>query len=561
MATGPPQIHSLIRSITSVLQTLTPQNPNLSPLNQFSHALTPNLVIQVIKSHPNPHQSLLFFNWASNPNPNPRNYSHTPNCHSTMLDLLISHRMLSTAANFLESTHNLRDFMISRLIRAHGEMGQIRVAIQWLDRAKRIELGRCLCCYNAVLEILVRGFRVRLARVLFDQIVEEGFVKPNVLTYTLMIRGLCKVGLVLDAKKVFDEMSCRPSLVTYNVVVDGLCKKGFMESAREVLGRMVEVGGDCLPDTVTFTTLIDGYCKRGELEEARKCVGEMVKRNCEPNVVTYNVLINGFCLGGRIEEAMRMMETMRLSGLRENVATHRSLLQGMCIVGRPDDATEHLKVMMKLDIKPDVKAYGVVFNEYCRIRRADRAMVILDEMRARDIVPSVSSLNALITLLCDLRELDKAIVILKETRWRCSPNFLSYNNVICSLCRVGGRMRDVEELVLGLMRRGYLLDTTIYSLMIEGYCKEGDAEMAMGVFCTMIGKGFIVHLQSFSVFVKELCIKGRASEVNEAFEEMCRSFGHLTNLECYKGIIDEHLCNLQTGSLKKETPVVANQIG
>ncbi|KAK9081533.1 hypothetical protein Syun_030857 [Stephania yunnanensis] len=555
MAIGPPQhLHSLIRSITSILQTLTPQNPNFSPLNQFSHALTPNLVIQVIKSHPDPHQSLLFFNWASNPNPNPRNYSHTPNCHSTMLDLLISHKMLSTAANFLESTNNLRDFMISRLIRAHGEMGQIRVAIQWLDQAKRIELGRCLCCYNAVLEVLVRGFRVRLARVLFDQIVEEGLVKPDVLTYTLMIKGLCKVGLVDDAMKVFDEMTCRPSLVTYNVVVDGLCKKGLMESAREVLGKMVEEeGGDCLPDTVTFTTLIDGYCKRGELEEARKCMGEMVKRNCEPNVVTYNALINGFCLVGRIDEAKRTMEKMRLSGLRENVATHRSLLQGMCIVGKPDDAAKHLKVMMSVGIKPDVKAYGVVFNGYCKIRRPDRAMEILDEMRVRDIVPSVSSLNALITLLCDLRELDKAIVILKETPWGCSPNFLSYNTVICSLCRVGGRMRDVEELVLGLIRSGYVLDTTIYSLMVEGYSKDGDVEMAMGVLRTMIGKRFIIQLQSFSVFVKELCSKGRASEVNEAFEEMCRSCGHVTNLEFYKGIIDEHL--------KNETPVVGNQIG
>ncbi|KAK9099461.1 hypothetical protein Syun_026506 [Stephania yunnanensis] len=418
-----------------------------------------------------------------------------------MLDLLISHKMLSTAANFLESTNNLRDFMISRLIRAHGEMGQIRVAIQWLDQAKRIELGRCLCCYNAVLEVLVRGFRVRLARVLFDQIVEEGLVKPDVLTYTLMIKGLCKVGLVEDAMKVFDEMTCRPSLVTYNVVVDGLCKKGLMESARE----------------------------RGELEEARKCMGEMVKRNCEPNVVTYNALINGFCLVGRIDEAKRTMEKMRLSGLRENVATHRSLLQGMCIVGRPDDAAKHLKVMMSVGVKPDVKAYGVVFNGYCKIRRPDRAMEILDEMRVRDIVPSVSSLNALITLLCDLRELDKAIVILKETPWGCSPNFLSYNTVICSLCRVGGRTRDVEELVLGLIRRGYLLDTTIYSLMVEGYSKDGDVEMAMGVLRTMIGKRFIIQLQSFSVFVKELCSKGRASEVNEAFEEICGKPNRLKN--------------------------------
>ncbi|KAM3710068.1 hypothetical protein ACJW31_01G001000 [Castanea mollissima] len=535
---------SLVSSITLLLQTLNPQSPTISnlssaPLNHFSPQLNPNLVIQVIKNQTNPYHALFFFNWASNPNPNPNNYFHTHHCYLAITDLLLSHSLFSTASSLLLNSHKLSDFMLGKVIKAFGDRGNIRSAIYWFHQAKLIENGHCLFSYNAILGVLVRANRINLAKAFYDQIVKEGVVKPDVSTYTTMIRGFCKMGMIKNAKKVFDEMSCGPNLITYNTMINGFCKKGDMESAQSFFKQMMD--RDFLPDTVTYTTLIDGYCKKGELDEAMKCLSGMVNRGCDPNVLTYNALINGLCLSGNVDEAKRMMTKMRLNGLKDNVATHTSILKGLCIVGNSDEAVKHLKEMVSLGMKVDVQAYGVVVNEYCKMRKPNEAISLLKEMNARCLNPSVSSFNAVFRVLVENGELEKAVLLLKQMpQMGCSPNFLSYSRIICSLCRMRGKMQEVEEVVSDLLQNGHDIDATMYNCLIKGYCEDGNEQMAMRVFYETIEKKYVISVESFSIFVKELCAKGKVIEATMVFEEMCRRC-YVLDVSSYKRLLDEQL--------------------
>ncbi|GMY28965.1 pentatricopeptide repeat-containing protein At4g11690-like [Fagus crenata] len=539
---------SLVSSITLLLQTLCPQSSsspsfsNLSsaPLNQFSSQLNPNLVIQVIKNQTNPYHALFFFNWASNPYPNPNNYFHTHFCYLAITDLLLSHSLFSTASSLLQKSHKLSDFMVGKFIKAYGDRGDIRSAISWFHKAKLIENGNCLFSYNAILGVLVRANRINLVKAFYDQIVKEGMVKPDVSTYTTMIRGLCKMGMIEDAKKVFDEMSCEPNSLTYNTMINGFCKKGDMESARRVFKRMMDCK-DFLPDTVTYTTLIDGYCKKGESGEAMKCFSDMVNRGCDPNVVTYNALIYGLCLKGNVDEAKRMMTKMRLNGLKDNVATHTSILKGLCIVGKSDEAVKHLKEMVSLGMKPDVQAYGVVVTEYCKMRKPNVAISLLKEMRARCLNPSVSSFNAVFSVLVENGEFERAVLLLKQMpQMGCSPNFLSYSTIICSLCRMRGKMQEVEDLVSDMLQNGHGVDSTIYNCLIKGYFGDGNEPMAMQVFYETIEKNHVISVESFSIIVKELCAKGKVIEAKMVFEEMCRRCVVL-DVSSYRRLLDEQL--------------------
>ena len=563
------QLLSTASSITSFLQTLNPQNPtpnsptSISPLSQFAPFLNPNLVIQVIKSQKNPYHALFFFNWASNPNPNPNNYSHSHLCYVAITDLLISHGLFSTASSLLQSHHRLSDFTAAKFVKAYGDRGDIRGAIHWFHRAKKMESGRCLFSYNAILGVFVKANRIMLARAVFDQIVKEGVVKPDVSTYTTIIRGYCKMGMIENAKNVFDEMGCKPNLVTYNTMINGFCKKGLMESAMKIVDQMTETE-DCMPDTVTYTTLIDGYCKRGELEEAMKYMEEMVSRNCEPNVLTYNAIIYGLCLNGNVDEAKRMMTRMRLNGLKDNVATHTSILKGLCVVGKLDDAARHLKEMVGLGMEADAKAYGVVVNEYCKIGKADDAISLLKEMKSRGINPSVSSFNAVFRILVESGKTDKAGLILRQMKQLgCTPNFLSYSTVIDGLCKAKGRMHEVEEFVDDMCRNGHHLDASMYSWLVKGYCEDGNADMAMRLFCEMLDMGYVINLESFLAFVKGLSAKEKAFEVEKFFEEMSRRCPGI-DIHKYRRILDEHLCkNLGNGRREHQqsTGIQGGQLG
>lgn len=535
----------LVTSITSVIQRLNPQNPspkNISsqPLDQFSLCLGSNIVTKVIYEQTNPYHALFFFNWASNPNPNPNKYHHTTPCYTAITDVLLSHSLISIAASLLKNSNKLSDFFISKLIKAYGDRGNVKAAIFWFHQAKQIENGACLYSYNSLLGVLVRVNSIKLAEEFFHQIVKENVVPPDVSTYTTMIRGYCKTGMIENAKKVFDVMTVKPNLLAYNTMINGFCKKGDMESARLVFDRMMS-GEDCLPNHVTYTTLIDGYCKKGELEEAKKCMNEMMNRGCRPNELTYNAMIYGLCINGRVDEAKMLMAKMRLNGFKDNVSTHKSMLKGLCVVGKFDQAVGYLRNVMEANMNPDVKSYEVVINGFCKIGKSDEAISLLKEMRARGLKPTVFSFNAVFRILVENGELDRAILLLKQMpQMDCLPNFVSYNTIICGLCMAKGRMQDVEDLVDRMIRSGHNLDFTMYSCLLKGYCEEGNVENVMQIAHEMVTKKYVIGLESFSVLVKQLCAKGKVTEAEKLFDTCSRC--PAVDVDSYRRVLDQQIC-------------------
>ncbi|XP_057248624.1 pentatricopeptide repeat-containing protein At5g39710 [Beta vulgaris subsp. vulgaris] len=542
---------SLLTSITKALHSVKPQFLNntapkapkeIPILTQFTPHLNPNLVIQVINNQTNPYHALVFFDWACRPSPNPRKYFHTFHCYNAMFDLLLSHRLFTTATQFLESHNKLCDFLIAKLINAFGVERDVRGAIDWFNRAKMVEKdGNCISSCNTLLGVLVKTCRIRLCRAVFDRVVEEGVIRVDVVTYTTMIRGYCKVGKMEDALKVFDEMRCRPNLVTYGVLLSGFCRKGMMVEARQMVDKMI-MKGDCMPDLVTYSTLIDGYCKKGDMEAALMCFDEMVVQGFEPNLIIYNAVVNGYCLIGKVDEAKRMMTKMRLDGVKDDVVTHTSLLRGFCVVGRLDEACQHLRDMISLGIKPDVQSYGLLVNELCKLGKASEAIVLMREMVARGVYPCISSCNAVLKALVERGELNEAVFYLK---WipaiGRAPNFVSYFTVISSLSRSERGVQQVEELMTSMLQDGHKADSSIYSCLTRMYTKNGELEKASRVLCDALRDGCVINLDSFAVFIEGLYARGKMSDAEQHSQELLEKCS-VTMLEKYQRILNKLKC-------------------
>ncbi|XP_050217842.1 putative pentatricopeptide repeat-containing protein At1g74580 [Mercurialis annua] len=540
----------LITDITTCLLNLNPQSPNPSRinkslLNQFSSQLHPELVIQVIKKQSNPYHALFFFNWASNPSPNPKNYVHSHHCYVAITDHLLSHSIFDAASSLLENANRFSDLMASKFIIAYGNHRNVDKAMDWFCKAKTFGNGNVLFSYNAILNVLVDGGRISLAQSIFDEMVRSVSVKPDVSSYCVMIKGYCRIGKFENAWKVFDEMS-EPNLVCYNTMINGYCKKGDMKKAKEVLYRLME-SKHCLPDAVSYTTLIDGYCKKGELDEAMKWMSEMKIRCCKPNLLTYNALIYGLCMKGDVDKAKRLMTEMRLNGVRENFSTHLSILKGFSWAGKSVEGVNYFREMIRKGMKPDAKAYAIVINGYCKIRKLNEAIALLKEMQAKGIHPSVSSFNAVFRILMELEEFDTAIFLVRKMKaMGCRPNLVSYDIVISGLCNTKGRMQNVKELLDNMFHNGLACDAAMYNSLVKGYCENGNEEVARLVFYEAIDKNYVVNTESFSVFVKKLCENGKAFQVENMFEEMCKRCC-VADVDSYRRILDEQLVAYSSG--------------
>ncbi|KAK8660812.1 hypothetical protein V6N13_051720 [Hibiscus sabdariffa] len=253
---------------------------------------------------------------------------------------------------------------------------------------------------------------------------------------------------------------------------------------------------------------------------------------------------------GKVDEAKTIVSEMRFNGVKDNAATHLSILKGLCIAGRSAEAIEYFRWMASCNMDLDAKTYIVVVNEYCKLRKIDEAVSLLNGMCGRGISPNVCSFNSLFRTLVELNELDRAILLLLQMpQMGCSPNYVSYCTVVCGLCRTKGRMREAGYLVDDMLRNGIVVDATLYRCLLEGYSESGNEELAMQVFKEMVGKSYVISLESFSVFVKMLCSKGMVVKAENFFEDFCRTYPAVET-DSYRKILDEHM-QITQGSIRE----------
>ncbi|KAL9998488.1 putative tetratricopeptide-like helical domain superfamily [Helianthus debilis subsp. tardiflorus] len=96
--------------------------------------------------------------------------------------------------------------------------------------------------FNTLLDGLVLEDRILETERLFKKLIKHKLCEPNVVTYSTMIKGLCKVGnndIAIGLLRLMDERGCKPDTVVYNTIIDSLCKDKLIEDAYKLFSEMV----------------------------------------------------------------------------------------------------------------------------------------------------------------------------------------------------------------------------------------------------------------------------------------------------------------------------------
>ncbi|KAM3378617.1 pentatricopeptide repeat-containing protein like [Capsicum galapagoense] len=443
---------------------------------------------------------------------------------------------------FFEHGVFLDDVWFTKLITKFCRSGKCDKAWDLLHDMLRLGGGVEASSYNALLSGLGRERDFQRMNLLMNEMKEKE-VKPNVVTFGILINHLCKCYRVDEALQVFEKMGgsepdgvlVKPDRVLYNTLIDGLCKVGKQEEGFKLMEKMrMENGYE--PNTVTYNCLIDGFCKAGEIETSLELFDQMKKNGVVPNVITLNILLNGMCKLGRVSSGMGLFAEMQEKGLKGNAITYTILITSFCSVNNIDRAMTLFNEMTENGCSPDAKLYCSLILGLCQARRMDDASCIASKAKEAGFGLDVICYNALIGGLCRKNKIDEVHQTLKDMEESgIKPDHYTYNTLISyfsekgqftAVCRVMKRMKD----------DGYLPNVVTYGALIRAYCLAGNLDEAMKIFQNMSSATNVPpNAVVYNILIDTLCKSDKVEDAISLLDEM-KDKGVRPNTKTYNAL-------------------------
>merc|ERR1719305_1893539 len=132
--------------------------------------------------------------------------------------------------------------------------------------------------FSTLLDVCIDREEHELASQALDRMCDSG-VKMNCVLLTTLMKGFIRSHHLDKAMALFDTMrsaesQVKPDMITYSMLIKAQCDAGDMGKALQILEDMLQ--NSCDVDDVVFTHLIEGCCQVSNLALAEKLFKDML---------------------------------------------------------------------------------------------------------------------------------------------------------------------------------------------------------------------------------------------------------------------------------------------
>ncbi|XP_058732293.1 pentatricopeptide repeat-containing protein At5g21222-like [Vicia villosa] len=346
--------------------------------------------------------------------------------------------------------------------------------------------------FNTMIKALSDSGKVHEAMKIFRKM-KECECKPTTHTFSTLIKGFGIIGKPYEANKLLEMMyqdgNVKPNEITYSVLIHAWCTNNNLEAAWDVLHKMVDSG--LQPDVVTYSTLARAYAQNGKTFEAERLIFKMQQYNnkVRHNEQTCGIIINGYCKEGYMEEALRFLHKMKELGVHPNPVVFNPLIKGYLDITDTNGVYEALTLMEEFGIKPDVVTYSTIMNAWSSSGLMDICEEIFDEMVKAEIEPDIHAYSILAKGYVRSGQPDKAEALLTlMTKYGLQPDDVIFITIIRGWC-AAGKMDRAVRLHEKMQKMGIPLNLKAYDTLIWGYVKAKQLWKAEELLVTMEESG------------------------------------------------------------------------
>ncbi|XP_024535306.1 pentatricopeptide repeat-containing protein At2g33680-like [Selaginella moellendorffii] len=243
--------------------------------------------------------------------------------------------MYATCASLVDA-HRVFDRIVARdvvswtaLMRGYTETGEPEVALDlfqemfgaeacWPNaRSYLVAIKACTCLAekepasgNEELEQeaeLAKVGALEKGMAIHSRAAQDGLVASNVFVPSSLVDMYTKCGSMVDARRVFDEMS-KHDVVSWTALILGYAENGHGDLALESFSRMQREG--CLADSRTYAALVKACASAATLGAVKAAYGEVCRQGLEDDASLATSLIDCFGKCGTLIDAQLVFDSI-----------------------------------------------------------------------------------------------------------------------------------------------------------------------------------------------------------------------------------------------------------
>ncbi|KAJ8908426.1 hypothetical protein NDN08_005135 [Rhodosorus marinus] len=398
---------------------------------------------------------------------------------------------------------NTRTF--SALLGAFTRETRMNEVVTLFDSMTEFKVSPDISCFNALINCFAHGNDTRGAEEIFKELKGNKEIRPNAITYNIMLEMYSKRSCFEKVDALYLEMEAEgvhPDGITYNTYINALGRAGRIADAERVFKNCPS------PDVFTFTTLMKTFSEFNRFEAAKSLFEDMKRAGIDPSLVTYSVMID--CLGkaGELVGAQMIMDEMTIRGLSPNIVCYTSLIRGYAQKGDLTGVLFLLKSMEESRLRPTERTFCEVIDAFTSSGKFDGAELMVEKMRDADMRLGIVAYNTLLKLYNSQKNVVKVRQIFEELVLNGNqPDEVSFNTYINALGEAND-MTGAECAFLEMRARNVKVDVVTWNTILKIFAANGELESSLAVVQEMISHGVEPNIISYNTLLSTCAVHG-----------------------------------------------------
>lgn len=304
-------------------------------------------------------------------------------------------------------------------------------------------------------------------------------------SYNSMISGYVRVGDLVSARKVFDDMPIRDE-ISWSAMIAGYVQCGFSKDGLMIFNRMQEQSG-LEPGESTLVSVLSACAHLGELEQGKWVHGYLKKKNRSGiigrNVYLGTCLIDMYCKCGEVDLGMEVFDRM----IDKNLLAWTSMVKGLAMHGRGVEALRLFGEMEKTSgLIPDDVAFLSILSACTHTGLVDDGRRIFKSMTTvYGVVPKLEHYGCMVDLMARNGLLNDAMKLVESMPM--AADSLIWGAIMAG-CRFHGDV-GLAEVAVKHLNRLEPNNSGVYVLLANIYAASGRYQDARNVRILMKAKG------------------------------------------------------------------------